>query len=321
MQNEDLISVIMPAYNAGKYIRESIESVLHQTYQNWELIIVDDGSTDNTRDVIECFVKDTKRIRCIEQQNGKQGKARNAGIKNANGKLIAFLDADDLWYPNKLERQLSLLKKMNVDVIFSCADQINSKGEKTGCWEPSETCELFFGDDGLAYFFRRNIVNIFTVLAKRDAIEKAGRFNEEPEIQNIEDYDLWLRMLQNECKFMLMNEILGAYRLHETQTLKGKPVVLKILKMLGAIKVKKKKMMKEKRKAMRLWLICGLRYDITKAELWNMISFYPNFIGRKFFRTLFFITPQKVLNKIITYSCKESFFQSSVAYIRQKTVR
>src|ERR1700744_5385897 len=99
----ELISIIMPAYNAENFIGSAIESVLDQTYLNWELIVVNDGSTDQTAAIVETFAASDKRIKCISQPNMRQGAARNTGIKNSRGDLIAFLDADDLWLPGKLE--------------------------------------------------------------------------------------------------------------------------------------------------------------------------------------------------------------------------
>src|SRR5205809_3501840 len=109
--NEALVSVIMPAYNAGKFITESIESVIAQTYAYWELLIVDDGSTDNTKNVIQNFSEKDKKIRYFFQANGKQGKARNMALSYASGNYIAFLDADDIWLPQKLEVQVKEIEE------------------------------------------------------------------------------------------------------------------------------------------------------------------------------------------------------------------
>ena len=117
-EKDELISIIMPAYNAGKYIKESIESVFNQTYQNWELIIIDDGSTDNTSEVVQPFLIKDRRIQYYLQENGKQGKARNAGIKRSKGNLIAFLDADDVWMPAKLQAQIGVLKQNDADLVL-----------------------------------------------------------------------------------------------------------------------------------------------------------------------------------------------------------
>src|SRR5258706_12531894 len=113
MQNRDLISVIMPAYNAEKFITQSIQSVIAQTYSNWELVIVDDGSTDNTKEIVSGFQKTEPRIKYIYQPNGRQGKARNTGIEHAAGEWIAFLDAEDILIPAMLEKQFALMKKTN----------------------------------------------------------------------------------------------------------------------------------------------------------------------------------------------------------------
>src|SRR5215471_21565982 len=119
MIQSQLISVIMPAYNAEQFISESINSVINQTYRNWELIIVDDGSTDKTKEIITEFQKANQRIKYFYQQNSKQGKARNTGIENSKAGLIAFLDADDLWVPEMLETQFDLLKKTGANLAFS----------------------------------------------------------------------------------------------------------------------------------------------------------------------------------------------------------
>ena len=116
-----LVSIIMPAYNAEKYIADSIRSVLAQTYSNWELIVVDDGSTDRTANIVREFAGHDSRVRYIFQENGRLGKARNTGIANAAGSLIAFLDSDDLWIPRKLQMQLQAMSENSADVVFSNA--------------------------------------------------------------------------------------------------------------------------------------------------------------------------------------------------------
>ena len=116
MDNTDLISVIIPTYNRAHLIKRSAESVLNQTYKNIELIIVDDGSTDNTKEVIDS-IKD-ERIVYIKQENQGCCAARNKGIDTAKGKYIAFQDSDDVWHLDKLEKQIQILKENNVDVVF-----------------------------------------------------------------------------------------------------------------------------------------------------------------------------------------------------------
>src|SRR5260221_6307510 len=101
------ISIIMPAYNVGKFISQTIDSVLSQTYENWELLIVDDESSDNTSAIAKAYQLKDNRIRYFWQKNGKQGKARNKAIRESLGNYLAFMDADDIWLPDKLTRQVN----------------------------------------------------------------------------------------------------------------------------------------------------------------------------------------------------------------------
>ena len=116
MNNTDLISVIIPTYNRAHLIKRSAQSVLNQTYKNLELIIVDDGSTDNTKEVIDSL--NDERIVYIKQENQGAAAARNTGIDIAKGKYIAFQDSDDVWHSDKLEKQIYILKENNADIVF-----------------------------------------------------------------------------------------------------------------------------------------------------------------------------------------------------------
>src|SRR6476659_7001862 len=118
---DELVSVIMPAFNAGKYISDAIQSVIQQTYNNWELIVIDDGSTDTTAAIIKEFIASDDRIKYLYQENGGPGKARNKGLKEAKGIYVAFLDADDLWLPEKLREQLKTMFYHKTDLVYSDA--------------------------------------------------------------------------------------------------------------------------------------------------------------------------------------------------------
>lgn len=125
----DLVSILTPTYNTEKFIRSTIESAQNQTYTNWEMILVDDASTDNTITIIEEFVKKDSRIKLFKlPQNRGNGFARNAALEKATGKYIAYLDADDLWFPEKLEKQIQFLKANNLHFTFSFYDSINEEG-------------------------------------------------------------------------------------------------------------------------------------------------------------------------------------------------
>lgn len=127
---QEKISIIMPVYNAEKYLRESIQSVINQTYQNWELIAVDDGSSDSSRLVLSMYAQKDKRIVPIfSERNTGVGAARNQGIKNAVGRYIAFLDSDDIWLGEKLERQWSFMKEKGCAFTYTSYALVDEAGK------------------------------------------------------------------------------------------------------------------------------------------------------------------------------------------------
>lgn len=129
---KDIISIIMPSYNTAQYIVQSISSVQNQTSQNWELIIVDDCSTDNTDEMVRPFLTD-QRIRYLKnEQNSGAAISRNRAIREAKGKWIAFLDSDDLWMPEKLEKQVAFMEQNGYHFSYTNYEEINMAGEKTG---------------------------------------------------------------------------------------------------------------------------------------------------------------------------------------------
>ena len=131
MQNRSLVSIITPCYNAEQFIRETIESVIAQTYTDWEMIIIDDCSTDNSADIIKEFKSRDSRIKYLktEKPSGSPTLPRNIGIQNAKGRYIAFLDADDIYCPNKLENQLKYFDD-TVGIVFSNYEKIQSDGSR-----------------------------------------------------------------------------------------------------------------------------------------------------------------------------------------------
>src|SRR5690349_19362823 len=147
----ELVSIVMPAYNAGKYIADSIRSVIAQTWPDWELLVVDDGSSDDTGAIVKEFVARDPRIRYFFQENSRLGKARNTGLKNARGELIAFLDSDDLWLETKLALQTRAMNENHADVVFSdcyvfndanTADETKRFGSFTGKFSGADMLDL-----------------------------------------------------------------------------------------------------------------------------------------------------------------------------------
>lgn len=220
MQQMPQVSVIMPAYNAEDYLQEAIASVQAQTMSDWELIIVNDGSTDRTPEIVRAAAEKDDRIQLVSQENGRQGKARNTGIKQARAEVIALHDADDLWDPTLLETQLALMAEHQVDVICSNVRVIYEDIE-----HPEEVRGLFFeignmGDGRYTseQFFRElvesNKVVTQTAMFRKAAGEKVAFFEERLQFQNCEDYDLWLRMAHAGASFYGHKKILGTYRRH-----------------------------------------------------------------------------------------------------------
>lgn len=223
---QPLVSIIMPAYNAFRFISESIDSVLAQTYQHWELIVIDDGSNDPTPTIVKEKVCRDSRIVYLHQENGRQAKARNLGLMHARGELIAFLDADDLWLETKLEVMVHEFAAGNQDLLFSgsyvfedtfCRNNINPDTPKlivaTG---------EYSGHGGLSDFLDRNKIPMLSVVVKAEII-KRYRFNEV--FTPAEDYDLWLRMLIDGYKFRSIEQPLAAYRLHSASSTSGDRLV------------------------------------------------------------------------------------------------
>ncbi len=125
-----LVSIITPCYNGAKYLEEPIESVRTQTYFNWEMIIIDDGSKDNSYEVATKYASEDERIKCFRQNNGGSASARNNGIRRAEGQYIALLDADDLWNHDFLSEQISFMKKHNTICIYSSYSKIDKQSNE-----------------------------------------------------------------------------------------------------------------------------------------------------------------------------------------------
>lgn len=182
---EELVSIIMPSYNTGKYIVESIESVLRQTYSNWELIIVDDCSTDNTDEVVASYLNDSRIKYLKNEKNSGAAVSRNYALREAKGKWIAFLDSDDLWLPDKLKKQIQFMKNNNY--YFSYTDyRIQHNGE----WIPY----LYYGPDVINKHMMKNYCYFSTITVIYDR-EKIGLIQIEP-IRKNNDYAMWLKIIE-----------------------------------------------------------------------------------------------------------------------------
>ncbi len=214
MSNEFMVSVVMPAYNCGGFIAESIASVQAQTHTNWELLVADDCSTDNTTQVVEAISAADPRVKYLRlEKNSGAAAARNLAIENAAGRYIAFLDSDDLWYPQKLEKQLDFMQKKGS--AFSCTayDCIKENGEKTS----RKVVPFKKADYNLCLFYGCCIGNS---TAMYDC-EKHGKFFVPP-IRKRNDFALWLQVLKKEKYVHGLQEVLASYRNRKESLSKNK---------------------------------------------------------------------------------------------------
>jgi teichuronic acid biosynthesis glycosyltransferase TuaG len=200
----DVVSIITPAYNASRFIQESVKSVQAQTYSYWELIIVDDCSTDDTIKKIRQEMKLDSRIRLIElEKNSGPAHARNIAINAAKGTYLAFLDCDDLWLPNKLERQLQFMKTNNAAFTYSDYRIMNENGDK------SEVVIRVPQKMEYKDLLKNTIIGTLTVMLDKKALGKVQM----PLFRDCsEDYGLWLSILSKGICAYGINEELAVYR-------------------------------------------------------------------------------------------------------------
>lgn len=206
-----LVSIIIPTFNNARYIRETVESALAQTYEQTEIIIIDDGSTDNTRDVISDLI-DSNRLKYFYQDNRGVSSARNTGIRISKGKYISFLDSDDIISPKKVEVQLASLEgHQEYGVAFSDFRYF-AYSDKSRLIQPRFR---FSGDPTLRMIFCGELMPIHSALIRRDVLEKTDWFDESLEWG--EDNDFWIRLKVRNMKFFYNDEVLALYRLHGNQ--------------------------------------------------------------------------------------------------------
>jgi len=202
-----LVSIIMPVYNAADFIAAAIQSVLAQTYTNWQLVIIDDESTDGSKAVVEALHLSAKQLLYIDSvEAAGTGPARNQGIKRASGEYIAFLDADDYWEPRKLAIQMRQLIDHPCDLIFSSGEFIGEAVDAPFMTAIGD----FSGEEMFRILYQHNRIPILSVVTTKQALIKSGLFKP----GGCEDYDLWLRMADAGCTFRGLPDKLVGYRIH-----------------------------------------------------------------------------------------------------------
>ena len=215
---EPLVSVVIPVFNGERFLREAVQSVLHQEYSPVEIIVVDDGSTDGTANVARSL---GETVRYLHQANQGPAAARNRGIEHAQGSLIAFADADDLWPPAKLELQLPyLIRDPRIDIVLGRIQQVLLSETVNGPTRAEE-----FGEPGFS-------VNLGSAVIRKSVFERVGLFDET--MRYSEDVDWFMRAREKGTAIVTIDDVTLFYRQHEQNMTRGKNTselnVLKALK-------------------------------------------------------------------------------------------
>lgn len=261
-----MISIIIPTYNTAKYVTEAIDSALAQTYKDYEIIVIDDGSTDNTEEVLQPYMD---RIRYIKKENGGPASARNLGIKEAQGEFLAFLDADDLWLADKLEWQMKFM-----------TDDVGMIGYSVGCEETDDINYVKFED----LIVQNKFCNT-SVLIRKSCLDEIGNFDEGENFKAVEDWDMWLRLAKRFTVVHLNRKIVD---IRVTEGSISAPTVANAAKMLkneqavlekncADIETKKKKQALSYRYFCAAWAF-NVAGDLNNAvkTIWQGFWLYPS---------------------------------------------
>jgi len=202
------VTIVIPTYNHADYLQKALASVLQQTFTDWEAIIVNNYSDDNTEEIVESFNEPRFHMENFHN-NGIIAASRNHAIRLAKGEYIAFLDSDDEWYPEKLHNCIIALENSSEDAICHGERWIGVDGYNR---------DVQYGPESRATYksllCKGNAISTSAVLVRRHVLERVGLFSEDPEIVTAEDYDLWLKIVKSGTRFIFLPKILGVYRIH-----------------------------------------------------------------------------------------------------------
>ena len=209
MDKKPLVSIITPTFNRADFLPETIESVLSQDYDNFEFLIIDDGSTDNSKEVIEGYI-DSGKIRYFYQENSGQSVARNKGIAEAKGEFICFLDSDNRWLPGKLSASIKAFESHpDVDIVYGDVVLIDEAGK-----EFSRNNMKRYSGQITKELLQDNCVSMNTTMTRTEKIREVDGFSEHVKVAD--DYDLWLR-LSATCTYLYVPELMADYRVMTNQ--------------------------------------------------------------------------------------------------------
>lgn len=212
-----LVSIVTPCYNSALFVENTIKSVLSQTFKGWEMLIIDDCSTDNSAQIVKKYTNIDSRIRYLKTEvpSGSPTQPRNIGIENAKGKYIAFLDSDDMWLPNKLQEQIELLKKEDTAIVFSNYEKINEEGRQDNRYV---IAPLFVTYEELLL---GNVIGCLTAMYDTSKVGKVFFLD-----IHHEDYIMWLFILKQGFIARNTNSINALYRIRVQSVSSNKLIVL-----------------------------------------------------------------------------------------------
>ncbi|MFA6087617.1 glycosyltransferase [Mucilaginibacter sp.] len=273
-------SVIMPAYNAAGYIAEAIGSVIGQEFSNWELIVVNDGSTDATVSIVEQYIND-KRITLISQENKKLGAARNTGISHAKGNWICFLDADDTWLPDKLKKQHRfILNNPQADVLFSDGYTFDQSINFRLPYHFNVAKGWYTGEEMYRIEFSGNSIPVLSACIKKSYCDIVG--SQYGNItQGAEDWDYWLRLALAGANFYGMDERLFVYRIHE-ENMSAKNLLQQVASALVLIKNFRRELLPPEAINVFIKNLIALHNKLTKAGLPHEAKTLAKFISETY---------------------------------------
>ena len=207
MSASPAVTILTPAYNSGAYIGETIESVLRQTWPDFEMLVVDDGSTDNTLEAVRAAARGDSRVKTFSNAHGGPATARNIGLRHARGRFITLLDSDDVWEPEYLTEQLALLRR-HPEVSIVSANVVNRGGVLDGApfWPITSGIHVLDTHEPIE---RENAVCVFA-LFRREVVDRVGGFD--AAYTGNEDYEFWLRAIDAGFRVLQNRAVLGRYR-------------------------------------------------------------------------------------------------------------
>ena len=206
------VSVVIATYNCARFIQKTIYSVINQTFENWELVIVDDCSSDNTYKKIKNVADERIRIIRLEKNTGLPATPRNIGIRASKGEYIAFLDHDDVWIPEKLKTQIMYLEENPEVILIGSPFKVESRDSRYNN-TPTTTKTKSLSGHLYEILLNCNFFACSSVIVKTSVFDDVGIFDEDPQVSAAEDWDLWLRIAK-EHKIAFIPQTLGFYRMH-----------------------------------------------------------------------------------------------------------